>query len=327
MGPALPSSIRNSEMKSFVLKLSLFVFIVIFLCVMIVGVMYYAEKEAYLHAVKLGPDCEVVVFGDSRAAQNVDPEMVPGCVNLSRGGLNVYFWEQRLGDFIAANDGDGCCRRILIEIRPSLLNGWGRPKIADYQREWAFWWLMHPELFDTVVFDNFPLSFMAAEFPVRFIQYVLTKAQGKVFHSAFAGGHEIPGEKSGFTEAEFGEMAARVRESLGRCEYDFTPFDRLIRKARGNGWKPVFVTYPVFAIETNPEAAARFRERVSAFASSNNVSWIDLSGECQKMSYWLDGGHLKRKGAEIIGVKWQMNWTEPRPAFWSAVGARECLRC
>ena len=297
-------STRSSDMKRFILKLVLFVLIVGLFCFALGTFMYRVEKTAYLEQIHLKPEQTIVVFGDSRSAQNVNPKLITGCINLSRPGLGIALWEKRLDDIINENVNDGVNRRVLLEIHPKLIQKtYNIPKIEDYQRVWAFWWIMHPEMFKEIKFDNFLLSYMSAEFPAQFLYYIVSRIRDRKYRSAFAGGFEMPSKKGELSKSEMSLLAQEHVKEYNIEQYDLSRFERMVEALQKAGWEPIIVTYPVFAFNSESEYAETFRKVVKDFTSRHNVNWINMGSEYQSFDNWCDTSHLNFSGAEKLWHK------------------------
>lgn len=266
--------------------------------------MFRVEKKAYLEQIHLKPEQTIIVFGDSRSAQNVNPELITGCVNLSRPGLGIALWEKRLDDIINENVNDGVKRRVLLEIHPKLIQKqYNIPEVEDYQRAWAFWWFMHPEMFKEVQFNKFLLSYMQAEFPAHFLYYLVSRIRSRKYRSAFAGGFELPSKKGVFNEAELSLLAKEQIDEQKIEQYDLSRFEHMIKALQKVNWEPIIVTYPVFTFNSESEYAKSFMKVVGDFTTSHKINWINLASEYQSFDNWCDTSHLNFSGAEKLWHK------------------------
>lgn len=296
-------SILNSDMGRFWVKLVLFALLLGVVCTGLGTLMYFVEKEAYLDCLRLGPNDRLVAMGDSRSVQNLNPDYLPKLKNLSLLGAQIAVWEMRMRDLIEVNKGDGVERSFILEVSPLQFEVSRARHVKDWERDRAFFWLMHPELDKDAQFDSVLKHFMRSEFPASFWAWVMSVVKYRSFTSVCKGGFAAPSEKTGLTVEELLKKVTETDRRLASfrlSQDDIRWLERLRLVASAQNWNLILVTFPICGQSPTNGPMKSFVFDVSAWCRKRGVSYVDFSMFCRDEALWLDSVHLNRTGAQEI---------------------------
>lgn len=299
------SSIRSSDMKNFLIKLALFASVIGILLALMGWIMFDVEKRCYYDTLELGPGDAYVAIGDSRSEQSLDPQVVKGLKNISLAGSQIAVWEARLRDLMMLNS-DDIKRTVIIEASPLQFEVSREHCARKYEYDRAILWLLHPELRQSVQFENLYLWYVKREFPVRALQLITAKARRMVFRSMLWGRFSRPAEQSGYTNDEITKRSSacwlRLRDFM-LTEADRQSLDPIVELCKKKGWNLIIVTFPICDFDPASDMMRRFRNDIAGYCRTNGARYLDLTNLCCERKYWLDSVHVNCLGSKIISER------------------------
>ena len=268
-----------------------------------------SEIKLYRSNIRIAPDVNYVVVGDSQSEMAVNPECFPHLANHSIAGLSFDQALYKIRDLLEVNaDRDFT---IILDVSPRrvLRNGWPLTT-ADFESRYAILNFIHffnsrrkldepiKLIRDRIVKDAFN-SLTRRKF---------TKKHKKIQKKSWGGFQPRNGQRWISHPVETAQEASQsISETLAEAGKDdsiaasnFSIIDEIITTVSANGKKIILVTTPwhgVLVEKLSAKLIPSFRSKMQVLADRHGIKWIDTIEWPISDDGWLNPNHLNASGA------------------------------